>query len=136
MTKKTATKKTTTRAPASVARKAPEDLSKTNKSEQPTPAPAAKPRALTAKQAFKSIKPADSANVEIYFDKVFRAPKNMKYDGHLKKLADLGHVSAAIVKLKGDESLYVLPYKITAERLVLGEKSLKQALKTRGIEIV
>ena len=98
--------------------------------EMPTPATDKK---LPAKAVFKAIDPIVSKNVEAHYDEAFRIRPGTKFDGYLKKLAGK---SGAFVRIKGDEDIYALPYTIKSEKKAAGERSLRDALATRGITIV
>lgn len=85
----------------------------------------------TAKAVFKAIKPIDSKNVVAHFDQVFRVNPKTKFDGYLKKLDGK---AGAFVRVGDSEDIYVLPYTILSEKTSAGERSLRDALATRGIE--
>lgn len=105
-------------------------LSDIKDTEMPTPATDKK---LPAKAVFKAIDPIVSKNVEAHYDEAFRIRPGTKFDGYLKKLAGK---SGAFVRIKGDEDIYALPYTIKSEKKAAGERSLRDALATRGITIV
>lgn len=98
----------------------------------PTPATtvAKKP---TAKAVFKAIEPIVSKNVDAHFDQVFRVNKNMKFDGYQKKL---NGKAGAFVRLEGNPDIFALPYTIKSAKSSAAERSLRDALATRKIEIV
>lgn len=87
----------------------------------------------TAKQVFKSIKPIESKNVTAYYDQVFRVRPNTKFDGYMKQLSGK---SGVFVRVGDDSDVYVLPYVITSDDKTAGERSLRGALKTRGLTVV
>ncbi len=92
---------------------------------------AAKP--LTAKQVFKNVKPVESKNVEVYFDKAFKVNPKSKFDGYSDKL---GGYLGAFVRVGDNPDIFAVPYKITAAKTSAGESSLRGAFKTRGIATV
>lgn len=94
---------------------------------------AAKP--LTTKQVFKNIKPVESKNVEVYFDKAFKVNPRTKFDGYMKKLGDRMGV---FVRVPGHgDDIFAVPYSCPAGvRSQQMEGSLRGALRTRKLEVV
>lgn len=107
------------------------------KSTSKEPIKMAAARKPTAKQIFKTIKPVESKNVVVHFDKAFRVPARMKFDGYMKKLNGMNGV---FVKHPdhGDD-IFAIPYCKPLSSMASSkamESSLRGALKSRRLTVV
>lgn len=85
------------------------------------------------KEIFDDVPPLSSKNVAIYFKDAFIVTKRTKTITFLKKIKDRLSV---FVRSKNANQIFVLPYEILCEDSTKAEKSLRDALKVRGFEVV
>ncbi len=94
------------------------------------------PKKPTAKQVFRNVKPVDSKNVIVYFDRAFRVRMSNNFDGYMRQLDGVRGVFVRHPD-HGDD-LFVIPYapalECTSPKAM--ESSLRGALRTRDLNIV